>query len=211
MKKTMTKIVCVRVCVLQSLLVLATAAGNAQNVAHLAKLTAVAARVGETEIPVATLRTRARMLASSPIADNDADLQSLQRRALRQVIRETVLLKAADDEGLSVSDVDLSRGILEMQAVAGQSDDPSVRSAFDQAAGRLGVAVGQFSTDARALAAYRRLWKLGAIRARIAERLPLEDRNDPAKLDNAIERYVSEWKEPIVIMSAGRQLAGEPQ
>jgi len=211
MKKTMTNNICVRVCVLQSLLVLAMATGNAQDVTNLAKHTAVAARVGETDIPTSTLRTRARMLASSPTADNDSDLQLLHRRALRQVIRETVLLKAADDEGLSLSDGDLSRGILEMQAAAAQSVDPSVRTAFDQAAGRLGVAVDQFSSEPRALAAYRRLWKLGAIRARIAERLPFEDRKDPAKIENAIERFVSEWKEPIIILPAGRQLTGEPQ
>src|SRR5258708_29929541 len=106
MKHTMTNNICVRVCVLQSLLVLAMATGKAQDVTTLSKRAAVAARVGETEIPTSTLRTRARMLASSPIADNDTDLQSLHRRALRQVIRETVLLKAADDEGLSVSDGD---------------------------------------------------------------------------------------------------------
>lgn len=211
MKHTMINNICVRVCVLQSLLVLAMATGKAQDVTTLSKRATVAARVGETEIPTSTLRTRARMLASSPIADNDTDLQSLHRRALRQVIRETVLLKAADDEGLSVSDGDLSRGILEMQAAAAQSDDPSVRRAFDQAAGCLGIALDQFSSEPRAFAAYRRLWKLGAIRARIAERLPIEERKDPAKLDNAIERFVSEWKEPVVILPAGRQLTGELQ
>jgi hypothetical protein len=211
MKNTMTNSIGVRVCVLQTLLVLALAAGNAQDLTTLTKRAAVAARVGETEIPTSTLRTRARMLASSPLADNDTDLQSLHRRALRQIIRETVLLKAADDEGLSVSDGDLSRGIFEMQAAAAQSDDPSVRTAFDQAAGRLGVALDQFSSEPRVLAAYRRLWKLGAIRARIVERLPFEDRKDPAKLDNAIERFVSEWKEQITILPAGRQLTGELQ
>lgn len=211
MNYPMTNNICARACVLQSLLFLAVATVNAQDVTTLVKRTAVAARVGETEIATSTLRTRARLRAASPIADNDTDLQSLHRRALRQVIRETVLLKASDEEGLSVSDGELARGILEMQAAAAQSDDPSVRTAFDQAAVHLGVALEQFSSEPRALAAYRRLWKLGAIRARIAERLPFEDRIDPAKLEGAIERFVNEWREPIIILPAGRQLTGEAQ
>jgi hypothetical protein len=50
---------------------------------------------------------------------------------------------------------------------------------------------------------------LGAIRARIAESLAAEERGIPLKVDEAIDRLVRDWQEPVEVLPPGRQLAGE--
>jgi hypothetical protein len=85
------------------------------------------------------------------MSENDADFEATHRRALRQAVREAVLLKAADRDGITVSDEELTLGILAMQQAAALSDDPSVRNVVARAAERFGIEPDQFATDTRVL------------------------------------------------------------
>lgn len=112
--------------------------------------------------------------------------------ALNQLIKEEVLLQAAQAKGITVSDDAVIADIRSTQQNVEEHGDQQAKESFAAYLKYWGDAPEQLAKDPMVIAEYRRGNILGKMRQQIMMTLQADQRNDPIAVRTAIDKFVAQ-------------------
>ncbi len=160
--------------------------------------------------PSVVARVNGRPLSGKELAQRVAVVQQSQalgaakadpvQTALDQMIEEAVLIDAAGQRGIAISE-DEARASAQMH-VQRTTAMPGGKELIATYAADLGVTPDRYAADSRVVAAYQQGMILGEMRAQLADTLPAARRGDPAAVQAAVKSFVAQSGANVEVLIA---------
>ncbi len=158
---------------------------------------AVVASVDGTPITGADLAQRVFIVQHNPHVVGDPSQFNVEQLALEQLIVESVLINAANDVGVTVSEQEAADFALARQDAILNGDDPVARDQYAAAAAQLGVQAQDLASDPRTIDTYRQGMILGRMYDYVLGTLPEDQRNNPVAFEGAVRSFVDQHAKDI--------------
>jgi hypothetical protein len=160
---------------------------------------AVVASVDGTPITGAELAQRVFIVQHNPHVVGDPSQFNVEQVALEQLIVESVLLKSANDVGVTVSEQEAADYALARQNAILNGDDPVTRDQYAATAAQMGVQPQDLASDPRTIDSYRQGMLLGRMYDHVLGTLPADQRNNPVAFEGAVRSFVDQHAKDIQI------------
>lgn len=152
----------------------------------------VVARVNGKPISETALLKRIYNIETSPITEPEEG-DNVRQAALDRIIRDEVLLIAAESLGLAASREDASAFASDQLTTLLSSDDPNAQKALELSVSALGVPLEASASDARVIELFERYLTLGAVYEHIRAQLPAEQQSSPQALEAGLDDLAAEY------------------